>query len=84
MASTLEDSSIPLNEGWKLLLDFKNAFNCISREAMFVDIRARVPSCLLSLSVVMAFNQSSAWAMRSSEAVVVSNKAIHWVPWGLL
>ena len=44
VASTLEDPSIPSNECWTLLLDFKNAFNCISREAMFVEIRARVPS----------------------------------------
>ena len=44
VASTLEDPSIPSNECWTLLLDFKNAFNCISREAMFVKIRARVPS----------------------------------------
>jgi len=40
VTSTLEDPSIPANERWTLLLDFKNAFNSISREAMFDEIRA--------------------------------------------
>jgi len=40
----LVDHSIPANERWMLLLDFKNAFNSISREAMFNEIRARVLS----------------------------------------
>ena len=32
------------NQRWCLFLDFSNAFNCISRESMFVEIRRRIPS----------------------------------------
>ena len=34
----------PTNHRWSLLLDFSNAFNNISRESMFVEIRRHIPS----------------------------------------
>ena len=37
-------SSIPPHQGWTLLLDFSNAFNCIDRGSMFAEIRRRIPS----------------------------------------
>ena len=37
-------SSSSINQRWTLLLDFSNAFNCINREAMFAEIRHRIPS----------------------------------------
>ena len=43
---TLEDSNLPANEKWTLLLNFSNAFNCISRAYMFEEFR----SYILSLS----------------------------------
>ena len=36
-------SSLPDEQCWTLLLDFSNAFNNISREAMFVEFRRRLP-----------------------------------------
>ena len=42
-------SSLPDEERWTFLLDFTNAFNNISREAMFVEFRRH----LLGLSVWM-------------------------------
>ena len=36
-------SSLPDEQRWTLLLDFTNAFNNISREAMFVEFRRRLP-----------------------------------------
>ena len=36
-------SSLPGEQCWVLLLDFTNAFNNISREAMFVEFRHRLP-----------------------------------------
>ena len=36
-------SSLPDEECWTLLLDFTNAFNNISREAMFVEFRRHLP-----------------------------------------
>ena len=33
-----------INQRWTLLLDFSKAFNCINREAMFAEIRHRIPS----------------------------------------
>ncbi len=35
---------IDLEGKWTLLLDFSNAFNSISREKMFEEVRARIPS----------------------------------------
>ncbi len=32
------------NKPWGLFLDFSNAFNCISREAMFREFRNRIPN----------------------------------------
>ena len=34
----------PSNQRWILLLDFTNAFNSVDRQAMFADIRHRIPS----------------------------------------
>ena len=36
-------TSLPDEQRWTLLLDFTNAFNNISREAMFVEFRRRLP-----------------------------------------
>ena len=36
-------SSSPADQHWTLLLDFSNAFNNISREAMFMELRQRLP-----------------------------------------
>ena len=36
-------SSSSSNQSWCLFVDFTNAFNCISREAMFVEIRRHIP-----------------------------------------
>ena len=36
-------TSLQDNQHWTLLLDFSNAFNSISREAMFVECRRRLP-----------------------------------------
>ena len=36
-------SSLPDEQRWTLLLDFKNAFNSINREAMFVEFRRCLP-----------------------------------------
>ena len=42
--SHLVSSPSSSNQRWCLFLDFSNAFNCISRESMFVEIRRRIPS----------------------------------------
>ena len=39
----LEDDDIPPNKRWTILLDFSNAFNNISRNRMFEEIRSRIP-----------------------------------------
>ena len=39
-----EDPNISPDQKWTLLLDFSNAFNSISREKMFGEVRARIPS----------------------------------------
>ena len=39
-----EDADIPPEDRWTLLLDFSNAFNSVNREAMFKEVRARIPS----------------------------------------
>ena len=36
-------SSLPNNERWTLLLDFTNAFNSISHQAMFAEFRRHLP-----------------------------------------
>ena len=42
-ATNLLLSSSSSNQSWCLFVDFTNAFNCISREAMFVEIRRHIP-----------------------------------------
>ena len=44
VSRTLEDPNIPPDEQWTLLLDFTNAFNNISRDYMFEEIRSHVPT----------------------------------------
>ena len=39
-----EDSNISPELKWILLLDFSNAFNNITKESMFQEVRARIPS----------------------------------------
>ena len=39
-----EDSNISPELKWALLLDFSNAFNNVTRESMFHEVRARIPS----------------------------------------
>ncbi len=41
--SHLLSSSNDPDQCWCLFLDFSNAFNCISRESMFAEIRQRIP-----------------------------------------
>ena len=40
----LEDPGIQPDTRWTLLLDFSNAFNSVSREVLFREVRARLPS----------------------------------------
>ena len=44
MNSVQDDPHIPSGAKWSLLLDFSNAFNCVNREMMFEEVRARIPS----------------------------------------
>ena len=44
VTSVQEDPTIQPDDRWTLLLDFSNAFNSISREEMFAEIRARIPA----------------------------------------
>ena len=44
VSCTLDDSNISPGEQWTLLLDFSNAFNNISRDYMFEEIRSHVPA----------------------------------------
>ena len=44
ISHTLEDSKLPANEKWTLLVDFSNAFNSISRAHMFEEFRSHIPS----------------------------------------
>ena len=44
VAGTLEDASIPSIDRWTLLLDFRNAFNSVSRKHIFEEVRARTPA----------------------------------------
>ena len=44
VAHVLEDSTIPPDNRWTLLLDFSNAFNSVHRGCMFEEIRTRIPS----------------------------------------
>ena len=44
MADVLEDSSIPPEGRFTLLVDFSNAFNSVDRGAMFREVRSRIPS----------------------------------------
>ena len=44
MADVLEDSSIPPECRFTLLVDFSNAFNLVDRGAMFHEVRSRIPS----------------------------------------
>ena len=39
-----EDSTIPSEAKWTLLLDFSNAFNSVHRGKMFEEVRAHIPS----------------------------------------
>ena len=54
----------PDNDHWTLLLDFSNAFNSISREAMFVEIRRRLPG--LSAWIESCYSQQSLLLLGSS------------------
>ena len=40
----LEDPGIQPDARWTLLLDFSNAFNSVSREVLFREVRVRLPS----------------------------------------
>ena len=40
----LEDSKLPANEKWNLLVDFSNPFNSISRAHMFEEFRSHIAS----------------------------------------
>ena len=44
VANVLEDSSIPPENRFTLLVDFSNAFNMVEQGAMFQEARARIPS----------------------------------------
>ena len=44
VANVLDDSSIPHENRFILLVDFSNAFNMVEHGAMFQEVRARIPS----------------------------------------
>ena len=44
LARVQEDSDVPPEDRWTLLVDFSNAFNCINRERMFQEVRRRIPT----------------------------------------
>ena len=44
VVDVLEDHSIPPDHKHILMVDFSNAFNCVSRKAIFDEVRAHIPS----------------------------------------
>ena len=42
--SVNNDSSIPSEPKWTLLLGFSNVFNCINHDVIFEEMRAHIPS----------------------------------------
>ena len=44
VSCVLEDPSIAPDECCILLVDFSNAFNCVDRDGIFKEVRARIPS----------------------------------------
>ena len=44
VTSVNEDDSVNAEDKWTFLLDFSNAFNSISRQELFKEVRAKIPA----------------------------------------
>ena len=84
VARTLEREDLAPDSRWILLLDFSNAFNSISWECMFEEIRSRIPS--LSRWVESCYGAQPILHMAATQFLVVveSNKGTLWALCALL
>ena len=75
-------TSVQDNQHWTLLLDFSNAFNSISREAMFVECRRRLPGLSAWMESCYSCLPLLHLGRMSSTAAAVCSRGILWVHWG--
>ena len=76
-------TSLPDDRSWTLMLDFTNAFNSISQQAMFEGLRNIFPAYLLGWNRAILANCYIIWAVTQSAVVVECSKGISSARLGL-